>query len=53
MQISGVEQLMRSVAGEEFGQIVITDCNEQRLRSLLDRAGSQYTIFNVAEGEIK
>ena len=48
-----VEQLMRSVSGEEFGQIIITDCNEQRLRSLLDRAGSRYTIFNVAEGEIK
>lgn len=48
-----VEQLIRAVAGEEFGQIIITDCNEQRLRSLLDRAGSQYTLFNVAEGAIK
>lgn len=48
-----VEQLIRSVSGEEFGQIIITDCNEQRLRSLLDRAGCTYSIFNVKEGGIE
>ena len=47
-----VEQLVRAVSGEEFGQIVITDCNEQRLRSLLDRAECKYTIFNVKEGVV-
>ena len=48
-----VEQLIRAVKGEEFGQIIITDCNEQRLRSLLDRAECEYTIFNVKEGAVE
>ena len=47
-----VEQLVRAVSGEEFGQIVITDCNEQRLCALLDRAECKYTIFNVKEGVV-
>ena len=47
-----VEQLVRAVSGEEFGQIIVTDCNEQRLRALLDRAGCSYTMFNVKEGSV-
>ena len=47
-----VEQLAKLVSGERFGQIFITDCNEQRLRSLLDRAGCPYTHFGVKEGEV-
>jgi DNA replication and repair protein RecF len=48
-----VEQLIRAVKGEEFGQIMITDCNENRLRSLLDRAECEYTIFNVNGGTVE
>ena len=48
-----VERLIRLVSGDAFGQIFITDCNEQRLRSLLDRAGCSYAHFGVAEGEVK
>jgi DNA replication and repair protein RecF len=48
-----VEQLIRAVKGEEFGQIMITDCNENRLRSLLDRAECEYTIFNVNGGAVE
>ena len=47
-----VERLVRLVSGEKFGQIFITDCNEQRLRSLLDRAGCEYCHFGVKEGEV-
>ena len=48
-----VEQLIRAVKGEEFGQIMITDCNVNRLRSLLDRAECEYTIFNVNGGAVE
>lgn len=47
-----VERLARLVSGEGFGQIFITDCNEQRLRSLLDRAGCDYRHFGVKSGEV-
>lgn len=47
-----VEQLIRLVAEETFGQILITDCNPTRLRAILDEAGGTYTLFTVGEGEI-
>lgn len=47
-----VERLVKLVSGEKFGQIFITDCNEQRLRSLLDRAGCRYDHFGVKDGEV-
>lgn len=47
-----VERLAKLVSGENFGQIFITDCNEQRLRSLLDRAGCSYRHFGVENGEV-
>ncbi len=45
-----VEQLIRLVRGEQFGQILITDCNPTRLKLILDRAGSNYTLYEVSEG---
>ncbi len=47
-----VEQLLRLVVGERFGQILITDCNPERLAAILDRAGAPYTLFHVADGQI-
>lgn len=47
-----VEQLLRLVAEEQFGQILITDCNPERLAAILDRAGAPYTLFHVAGGQI-
>ena len=47
-----VERLAKLVSGERFGQIFITDCNELRLRSLLDRAGCAYRHFGVKGGEV-
>lgn len=47
-----VEQLLRLVSDEAFGQIVITDCSPTRLRTILDRAGSRYALFTVEEGGI-
>ena len=45
-----VEQLIRLVADEKFGQIIITDCNPTRLSRILDRAGAQYTLYHVTDG---
>ena len=45
-----VEQLIRLVGGEQFGQILITDCNPTRLRTILDRAESHYTLYEVNGG---
>ena len=48
-----VEQLIRLVSEERFGQIFISDCNPTRLRTILDRAGADYTLFEVEHGTIK
>lgn len=48
-----VEQLIRIVADDAFGQIFITDCNPTRLKSILDKAGSEYALFTVENGEIR
>ena len=48
-----VEQLIRLVAGGEFGQILITDCNEARLHAILDRTGCTYTLLRVENGTIR
>lgn len=47
-----VEQLLRLVSDRAFGQIFITDCNPMRLRTILDRAGSEYRLFTVAGGAV-
>ncbi len=48
-----VEQLIRLVADEAFGQIFITDCNPTRLKAILDKAGGEYALFTVEGGEIR
>lgn len=45
-----VEQLIRLVSEEQFGQILITDCNPTRLKAILDRAGASYWLYRVADG---
>ena len=47
-----VEHLIRLVGDERFGQIFITDCNSTRLKAILDKAGSEYALFTVADGEV-
>ena len=47
-----VEQLIRLVGDDGFGQIFITDCNPTRLKRILDKAGGDYTLFSVAEGTV-
>lgn len=47
-----VEQLIRLVDDPVFGQIFITDCNTERLRTILDRTGGEYALFTVENGGI-
>lgn len=45
-------QLMSLTAGGSFGQTLISDCNEERLRGVLDACGVEYRLFNVAGGDV-
>ena len=47
-----VEQIVRLVAGDDFGQIFITDTNREHLDSILSRSSHDYKIFHVDNGEI-
>lgn len=48
-----VEQLIRLlVADDAFGQILITDCNSSRLKSILDKAGGDYALFTIGNGAV-
>ena len=48
-----VGELIRLVAGEEFGQIFITDCNGERMQRLFDRVECEYKMFNVSYGKVE
>ena len=47
-----MEQIVSLVAGNEFGQIFITDTNREHLDKILERTKGEYKIFKVKEGEI-
>lgn len=47
-----VEQIVKLVAGDHFGQIFITDTNRDHLDSILSESGSDYKLFIVKDGVI-
>jgi DNA replication and repair protein RecF len=47
-----VEQIVEMVAGNRFGQIFITDTNRDFLKSVLERTGKDYRMFNVEAGKV-
>ena len=47
-----VEQIVKLVAGNEFGQIFITDTNREHLDKILQNSTSEYRIYNVQDGQI-
>lgn len=47
-----VEQIVRLVSGDGFGQIFITDTNRDHLDQILSSSSHDYKIFNVEKGEI-
>lgn len=48
-----VEQIVSLVAGNEFGQIFITDTNRDHLDQILSASSHDYQIFYVEDGNIK
>jgi len=48
-----VEQIVKLVAGDEYGQIFITDTNRDHLDLILSRSTLDYKIFHVDNGEIE
>lgn len=50
---SRVEQIVRLVSGDDFGQIFITDTNRDHLDKILQDSSFSYKIFSVEGGEIK
>lgn len=47
-----VEQIVRLVAGDGYGQIFITDTNRENLDKILRHTGPDYKIFDVVDGDI-
>lgn len=47
-----VEQIVKLVAGDGFGQIFITDTNRSHLDRILQRVGGDYRIFRVEDGHV-
>lgn len=48
-----VEQIVKLVAGNEYGQIFITDTNRDHLDLILSKTSLDYKIFHVDNGEIE
>ena len=53
LDLGRVEKLLALVGGDDFGQILITDCNKLRLESTLERADKEYSLFMVEGGDVK
>jgi len=48
-----VEQIVKTVASEEFGQIFMTDTNREHLDSIVKEMDADFCIFNVDAGNIE
>ena len=47
-----VEQIVRLVASDQFGQIFITDTNREHIDQILSHGNFDYQLFSVEDGEI-
>jgi DNA replication and repair protein RecF len=47
-----VEQIVKLVSGNSFGQIFITDTNREHLDRILERNDLHYKLFEVTQGEV-
>ncbi len=47
-----VEQIIKLVGGDGFGQIFITDTNRRHLDRILHKVGGDYKMFRVVEGNV-
>ncbi len=47
-----VEQIVKVVAGEQFGQIFLTDTNREHLDGIIRKMDADFRIFNVDSGKV-
>ena len=47
-----VEQILKLVASDRFGQIFVTDTNREYLDRILYKVGGEYKIFSVENGSV-
>lgn len=52
LDASRVEQIVKLVAGDRFGQIFITDTNREHLNNILHKVGGDYRMFRVDQGMV-
>ncbi len=52
LDASRVEQIVRIVASDDFGQIFVTDTNREHLDKILKNGNTPHRIFDVENGEI-
>ena len=52
LDASRVEQIIKLVAGDRFGQIFITDTNREHLDNILHKVGGDYRMFQVEYGGV-
>ena len=52
LDASRVEQIVKLVASDSFGQIFITDTNREHLDQILHKIGSDFKMFEVIGGAI-
>lgn len=48
-----VEQIVKMVAGEQFGQIFLTDTNREHLDSIIKKMDADFRIFKVDSGKVE
>ena len=48
-----LQRLIGITSGEEYGQVFITDCNRERIISILRQSGLSFRLFAVEGGEVK
>ena len=52
LDASRVEQIVKLVAGDKFGQIFITDTNRDHLDRIMQKIEGEYKVFSVEDGAI-
>ena len=52
LDASRVEQIVKLVSGDKFGQIFITDTNRDHLDKILRKIEGEYKVFGVEQGAI-
>ena len=50
---SRVARLIELVKSDDFGQVIITDCNGERMGKILHDAECSYKLFNVTYGKVE